>query len=61
MSCYYVCAARYFSVNVPLKDNITDGLFSHIFDEVLDALWEAYQPQAVILQAGCDSVYGVSA
>ena len=51
---------RYFSLNVPLRDHVNDPLYAQAFTDVFEAVWAAYQPQAVILQAGCDSVYGVS-
>lgn len=49
---------RYYSVNVPLKEGITDSDYSYIFKGVMEDVIEFYRPTAVILQCGADSLGG---
>lgn len=49
---------RYYSVNVPLKEGITDSDYSYIFKAVIDDVLEFYRPTAVVLQCGADSLGG---
>ncbi|KDN38203.1 hypothetical protein K437DRAFT_240226 [Tilletiaria anomala UBC 951] len=47
-----------YSVNVPLRDGITDESFGLIFREVIGYIMQWYQPGAVVLQCGADSLAG---
>ncbi|KAK0477686.1 hypothetical protein IW261DRAFT_1594481 [Armillaria novae-zelandiae] len=47
-----------YAVNVPLKDGITDESFQSIFEPVVDKILEVFQPNAVVLQCGADSLSG---
>lgn len=49
---------RYYSVNVPLKEGITDTDYSYIFKLVIDDVIEFYRPTAIVLQCGADSLGG---
>lgn len=46
-----------YSLNVPLRSGITDTTyFDDIFRPVFDKIMEIYQPQAIFLQCGADSL-----
>ncbi len=47
-----------YSVNVPLRDGITDESFGLVFREVIGYVMKWYQPGAVVLQCGADSLAG---
>lgn len=47
-----------YAVNFPLRDGITDQTYSTIFEPVIKAVMEYYQPEAVVLQCGGDSLSG---
>ncbi|KAG6841214.1 hypothetical protein C0991_000660 [Blastosporella zonata] len=47
-----------YSVNVPLKDGITDEAFISVFDPIIAKILEVYRPTAVVLQCGADSLAG---
>ncbi|KAF8180206.1 histone deacetylase RPD3 [Pholiota molesta] len=47
-----------YSVNVPLKDGITDEAFKSVFDPVISKILEVFRPSAVVLQCGADSLAG---
>jgi histone deacetylase 1/2 len=47
-----------YAINVPLKDGITDESFASIFEPVIAKIMDVYQPNAVILQCGADSLAG---
>jgi histone deacetylase 3 len=49
---------RYYSVNVPLKEGIDDQSYSSVFKPVISAVMEFYQPTAIVLQCGADSLAG---
>lgn len=49
---------KYYSVNVPLKDGIDDLSYEQIFKPVVARIIETYQPNAIILQCGADSISG---
>ncbi|KAK3907984.1 Histone deacetylase 8, partial [Frankliniella fusca] len=50
--------AKYYSVNVPLFDGIKDEPYFKIFERVSSCLLKAFQPDAVVVQCGCDSLSG---
>ncbi|KAG5649423.1 hypothetical protein H0H81_003952 [Sphagnurus paluster] len=47
-----------YSVNIPLKDGITDEAFQSVFDPIIAKILEVYRPSAVVLQCGADSLAG---
>lgn len=47
-----------YSCNVPLRDGITDESYKSIFEPVVQRIMEQYQPSAVVLQCGSDSLSG---
>ncbi|KAG2498710.1 hypothetical protein HYH03_003450 [Edaphochlamys debaryana] len=49
---------KYFTVNVPLQDDITDESYINVYRQVIKTAFEKFKPQAVVLQCGCDSVAG---
>eukprot|EP00917_Polyrhabdina_sp_WS-2016_P024145 GHVP01052371.1.p1 GENE.GHVP01052371.1~~GHVP01052371.1.p1 ORF type:complete len:457 (-),score=59.45 GHVP01052371.1:964-2307(-) len=51
-------AGKYYAVNVPLNDGIDDQGFLDIFKPVTRRAIEVYQPSAIVLQCGADSVTG---
>jgi acetoin utilization protein AcuC len=44
-----------YSVNVPLDAHTEDESFQHCFVELVPALAEAFRPDVIVLQNGCDS------
>jgi len=49
-------AGKYYSLNYPLRDGMDDDSFSGLFQSVLGKVMERYQPSAVVLQCGADSL-----
>ncbi|CAH1772783.1 unnamed protein product [Owenia fusiformis] len=49
---------KYYAVNFPLRDGIDDDSFQTIFQSVMCKVMEMYQPSAVVLQCGADSLSG---
>lgn len=49
---------KYYSVNFPLRDGIDDEVYETIFQPVMTKVMEQYQPGAVVLQCGADSLTG---
>ncbi|GAA5854473.1 hypothetical protein JCM9279_006619 [Rhodotorula babjevae] len=49
---------RNYSVNVPLRDGINDDNYRSVFEPVISQIMEWYQPSAVVLQCGGDSLSG---
>lgn len=47
-----------FSVNAPLTSGITDQSYREIFQPILSKIMEVYQPGAIVLQCGADSLTG---
>lgn len=47
-----------YSVNFPLRDGITDTAYKRIFEPVIQAIMDHYNPGAVVLQCGGDSLSG---
>lgn len=51
-------SGRYYSVNVPLKEGIDDASYWQVFKPVISNVMEFYQPTAIVLQCGADSLAG---
>ena len=49
---------KYYAVNLPLRDGIDDESYENIFVPVMSKVMETYQPSAVVLQCGADSLTG---
>ncbi|KAI5147970.1 histone deacetylase 1/2 [Enteropsectra breve] len=49
---------RNYSVNIPLNDGIDDEGYAAIFNPVVSRVMEVFQPNAIILQCGADSISG---
>ena len=47
-----------YSVNVPLRDGINDENYQGIFEPVMQRIIDWYQPGAIVLQCGSDSLSG---
>lgn len=45
-------------MNVPLRDGITDESYQSIFVPIMTQVMERFQPNAVVLQCGADSLVG---
>lgn len=43
---------RYYALNIPLRDGITDEAYESIFRPVMARVMEVYRPEAVIMQCG---------
>jgi histone deacetylase 1/2 len=51
-------SGRGYSVNVPLRDGLTDEGFKNVFDPVIQGILDSYRPEAIVLQLGADSLAG---
>lgn len=49
---------KYHAVNIPLRDGIDDASYKLIFEPIITAIMEWYQPLAIVLQCGGDSLLG---
>lgn len=49
---------KYYALNVPLNDGMDDGSFRSLFRPIIQKVMEVYQPDAVVLQCGADSLAG---
>ncbi|KAK6459718.1 histone deacetylase RPD3 [Scheffersomyces xylosifermentans] len=49
---------KYYSVNVPLRDGIDDATYKSVFEPLISKIIEWYQPSAIVLQCGGDSLSG---
>lgn len=47
-----------YSINLPLKDGMTDESFKSVFEPVVGKIMEVYRPSVVVLQCGADSLAG---
>ncbi|KAL5130463.1 Histone deacetylase 9 [Glycine soja] len=49
---------KFYAINVPLKDGIDDSSFTRLFKTIISKVVETYQPGAIVLQCGADSLAG---
>ncbi|CAF0826627.1 unnamed protein product [Adineta steineri] len=49
---------KHYAVNFPLRDGIDDDTYETIFKPVMTKVMETYQPNAIVLQCGADSLTG---
>nr|GAT46020.1 histone deacetylase RPD3 [Mycena chlorophos] len=47
-----------YSLNVPLDDGITDEAYRSVFEPVMAKIMDVFQPTAIVLQCGADSLSG---
>ncbi|KAI0074784.1 histone deacetylase RPD3 [Panus rudis PR-1116 ss-1] len=47
-----------YALNVPFKDGLTDESLKSVFEPVISKVIEVYQPSAIVLQCGADSLAG---
>ena len=51
-------AAKGYAVNCPLRDGMDDASYEAIFKPVVGEIMKVYQPGAIVLQCGADSLSG---
>jgi histone deacetylase 1/2 len=51
-------SGKNYAINFPLKDGMDDASFRSIFRPVIGKIMEVFQPGAVVLQCGADSLSG---
>jgi len=51
-------AGKYHAINFPLKDGIDDKNYEAVFQPIIRTIMEVYQPGAIVLQCGADSLSG---
>ncbi|KAH7646440.1 histone deacetylase 1-like [Dermatophagoides farinae] len=49
---------KYYAVNFPLRDGIDDEAYEGIFKPLISKVIEMFQPSAIVLQCGADSLSG---
>lgn len=49
---------KHYAVNFPLRDGIDDEAYESIFKPLMSKVMETYQPSAIVLQCGADSLSG---
>lgn len=49
---------KYYAVNFPLLSGMTDESYESVFKPVIEKVMETFQPSAVVLQCGADSLTG---
>lgn len=49
---------KYYALNIPLNDGMDDESFRGLFRPIIQKVMEVYQPDAVVLQCGADSLSG---
>ncbi|KAL0856460.1 hypothetical protein Bca101_061613 [Brassica carinata] len=49
---------KYYALNVPLNDGMDDESFRSMFRPLIQKVMDVYQPEAVVLQCGADSLSG---
>jgi len=53
-----VLNGKYYSINVPLKEGINDESYEYLFKPILNRIIDYYQPGAIVMQMGADSLAG---
>ena len=49
---------KYYAVSFPMRDGIDDESYGQIFKPIISKVMKMYQPSAVVLQCGADSLSG---
>ena len=55
---YYKYRGTYYSVNFPLNEGLDDTSFQYIHKIILENIMQKFQPDAILLQGGADSLSG---
>ncbi|KAF8832598.1 hypothetical protein HHX47_DHR1001478 [Lentinula edodes] len=53
-----VIKGKYHALNFPLRDGISDENYKSVFEPVIKQVMESYDPSAIVLQCGTDSLSG---
>ncbi|KAF9459456.1 histone deacetylase Hda1 [Collybia nuda] len=53
-----VMKGKYYALNFPLRDGISDENYRSVFEPVIQQVMESYDPSAIVLQCGTDSLSG---
>jgi len=53
-----VMKGKYYALNFPLRDGICDENYKSVFEPVIRQVMESYDPSAIVLQCGTDSLSG---
>ncbi|KAJ7785969.1 histone deacetylase complex, catalytic component RPD3 [Mycena metata] len=53
-----VMKGKYHSLNFPLRDGISDENYKSVFEPVIQQVMDSYDPSAIVLQCGTDSLSG---
>ncbi|CAA7264736.1 unnamed protein product [Cyclocybe aegerita] len=53
-----VMKGKYYALNFPLRDGISDENYKSVFEPVIQNVMETYDPSAIVLQCGTDSLSG---
>ncbi|KAL3138820.1 hypothetical protein ABBQ32_005655 [Trebouxia sp. C0010 RCD-2024] len=51
-------AGKHYTLNIPFESGLTDSQFWSVFQPVMQKVMDVYQPGAVVLQCGADSLGG---
>lgn len=49
---------KYYALNFPLRDGLSDENYKSVFEPVIQKVMETYDPGAIVLQCGTDSLSG---
>ncbi|PSN47474.1 Histone deacetylase 8 [Blattella germanica] len=49
---------KFHAVNVPLKDGVRDKAYMQIFQQIASKIHSVFQPNAIVMQCGCDGLNG---
>ncbi|KAH7924001.1 histone deacetylase [Leucogyrophana mollusca] len=49
---------KYYALNFPMRDGISDENYRSVFEPVIRQVMESYDPSAIVLQCGTDSLSG---
>ncbi|VDP32301.1 unnamed protein product [Soboliphyme baturini] len=49
---------KFYAVNFPLRDGIDDDSYQSIFQPIVTKVMESFQPSAIVMQCGADSLTG---
>jgi histone deacetylase 1/2 len=47
-----------YAANIPLKDGIDDDSYASVFRPIISSIMQFYNPSAIVLQCGADSLAG---
>ncbi|GLI66349.1 hypothetical protein VaNZ11_010132 [Volvox africanus] len=53
-----LAGGRGYAVNVPLRNGMDDASYEGLFRPIMTAIMERFQPEAIVLQSGADSLAG---